>query len=292
MGPEIPLANREGGEILKKPAPWVIFDYDGVLGRFPGYFKPDLQELGEMCKTIGGFVDKGWKLGLLTNRSAFDMQPLASLLGIGGWIGAENGAVAMDTNDPYFLTKIHPKFSEYVNSGRQKLLEALFKTGLVSPNFTDTENPFRIYPSHQVKVVLIPREGLSNDVLNNAISQLEEEVRKVLEEEKIVMKIGKGIDFDPKGLDKAFGMRWFLELNDVDPNRSIFIADAPRDISAAEVLLNRGGYFGIVANASNEVIEWGRGKDRVIIAPSKTEYHASVSGILSQFLAGLESIKD
>ena len=275
------MTERKEEIVVKNP--WIIFDFDGVLGRYPGYFSPGHNQLSELARKLGEFVKRGYKLGLLTNRSVVELQPLASFLGLSGWVVGENGAVALNIEDPRFPLVINESFRVYCEQVRAELLRRLEDSRLVAlPDYQGSEFPFRLHPvNFFVKVVLLPKEGLEGEDLKSEVEKLKVRIGNDLLR-AVSIKVGKGIDIDPKDLSKAEGMRWFLELNGVDPSRTIFIADAQRDIPAAEILMSRGGYFGIVGNASEEVLNFAREREDIIIANSDTQYHGSVVQILEQ----------
>jgi len=213
------------------------------------------------------------------------MQALAYQLGVtsGFWITESGGSVYSVADHKSWVLPQWLEFAQRsVPQARSYLENNLMLGGYSIPPVSNTVAQFESGMGW-VKTVIIPPKDISTQ------EYFEREVLPVWpsykESSNFKCEVGKAIDLNPEGLSKSSGMMELLALNQINPQKTptIFIADAERDIPAARVLMNQGGFVGAVGNASVDFRAAVGNNSHGIVAPTSTNYHCSVINILNYF---------
>ena len=268
------------------PSAWVIFDLDGVLIRWPKYDLPNTQSQAHFFEKLQVLHDNNVGISVLTNRPPGAVQALAYQLGVnnGYWVTESGGSVYSIAEHK---SHILPQWTEYaqthVPEARSYLEDNIGLTGYSLPPFFDDEAQFEPGMGW-IKTAIVPPKGIPpKEYLDKAILPIWSQYKN---SPLFTYEVGKAIDINPRGLSKAEGMKSLLDLNNIDPKKTptIFIADATRDIPAAETLMELGGFVGAVGNASSDFKDVVSKNTHGITAPASTNYHCSVVNILNYFL--------
>lgn len=269
-------------EVERQPPAWVIWDLDGVRMRWVKSHLPDPHDQTELLQTIQGFREVGIAHAVLTNRPPGQMAPIAYDMGVdyGIWV-TESGGSVYDVGN--HMSAVTPAYQDRIPHV-QALRRALGGLGIMDVP-TSFNGPQFESGMGYVKTVIVLADNRKEALTEYAKEHIEPLLKKEGLVDLFTIEIGKAIDIDPKGLSKSQGMRYLLEVNGIDPGKTpvLWIADAKRDVAAAQVVAQAGGVVAAVGNADpvyREFIESTGG----IVAPIDTSYHGSASFILKKFI--------
>jgi hydroxymethylpyrimidine pyrophosphatase-like HAD family hydrolase len=267
------------------PKAWVVLDLDGVVLRWSRFHQPNYDDQIALHHTLQAVKEANVGLSVLTNRPPGQMAALAYELGVdyGIWV-TESGGSTYDVFRHQAL--VTPEWEEFFPVVT-KLRELLCESGIINALPTN-KNQIQFEPGMGfVKTVLVVPPKLSlQDIATKKIVPLLTNAGLI---DWFQVKVGKGIDIDPKGLSKATGMEVLLSTNKINPLKTptLWVADHDRDIDAGETLLKRGGAVAAVGNASENYLDFVH-KNGGLMAPDTTSYHGSLSYLLEEFISTLE----
>lgn len=284
-----PKPNYQSGEFRFSPekfAPsaWVILDLDGVIARWPTHHLPKEQEQAAFFSDLQRLHRDNVAISVLTNRAPSAMQILAYQLGVdyGAFVTESGGSAYSVADHKGFVLPEWTDFSETAVPSCRSFLEMnLGITGRTIPPYSPLDAQFEPGMGF-VKTVVVPPQGMNPEHYYESIQPI---WATFPDSDSFKVEVGKALDFDPVGLSKSAGMMHLLSLNGIDPQKTptLFIADAKRDIDAANTLLEMGGFAGAVGNSSREYIQAVSAHPHGIVAPDTTNYHGSVINIFEQF---------
>ncbi len=266
------------------PSAWVILDLDGVIARWPTHHLPIEQEQASFFADLQNLHKNNVAISVLTNRSPSAMQILAYQLGVdyGAWITESGGSAYSVVDHKGFTLPEWTEFAETTVPECRTFLET--NLGIVGRNIPPLSSNEPQFESGMgfVKTVVVPPKGVNPAEYYEGIKPV---WTAFSQSNLFKVEAGKALDFDPIGLSKSVGMRHLLSLNGIDPQRTptLFIADAKRDIDAANTLLEMGGFAGAVGNSSKDFTQAVASHPNGIVAPDTTSYHGSVTNIFQQF---------
>ncbi len=185
----------------------------------------------------------------LTNRPPGQLAPLAQFIGgPARYHMAESGLSAWipDQNTGW----INPRYEDFARRIRPQIIARLSERFGLAPEGPVVEE----LGTRLVSVTVFPLGGTRADV-----HRLAEQVRELLADLPVDVKVGKGVDISPAGASKLDACIWAEELHrrlhgeKLDWARVLYVDDSTTALKAAAYIAERGGTVAAVANAADEL---------------------------------------
>ncbi|MDE1870150.1 MAG: HAD family phosphatase [Candidatus Micrarchaeota archaeon] len=220
-----------------------FIDIDGTIFDSKSYYNPDLKGV------IGGMINEGFTIGLLTNRSLKSSLRVYQELNLNGLIVFEDGAAIYSPNKQKRINLVNNLTN--LNAAQSIIKEAI-TSGKLLHEMKREDLVFKINDEkeYSISVHLRTAQGTRCDEL---IAQAVPAVESLLSNytNLITYDTGRGnflVRYVNSG--KGTGIDYLVKRNMIKGDETIIIGDGDNDVPAFRAVQLNGGMAGVVENAT------------------------------------------